>query len=175
LAESAIRAEFEKEIETGQVSKIDIERELSVVAIVGENMKHTTGIAGKLFSTIGKNGINIIAIAQGASELNISWVVKNSELRKTLNVVHESFFLSENVELNVFLMGIGTVGGSLLQQMQKQQQKLLEEKHLKIKLTGVANSKKMAFRRDGIDMAAFKEGLELSDKKSSLRGFVDEM
>src|SRR5690606_9233800 len=109
------------------------------------------------------------------SELNISWVVKNSELRKTLNVVHESFFLSENVELNVFLMGIGTVGGSLLQQMQKQQQKLLEEKHLKIKLTGVANSKKMAFRRDGIDMAAFKEGLELSDKKSSLRGFVDEM
>jgi bifunctional aspartokinase / homoserine dehydrogenase 1 len=175
IAESAIRAEFEKEIETGQVSKIDIEADLSVVAIVGENMKHTTGIAGKLFSTIGKNGINIIAIAQGASELNISWVVKTAELRKTLNVVHESFFLSENVELNVFLMGVGTVGGSLLQQLQKQQQKLLEEKHLKIKLTGVANSKKMAFQRDGIEMAAFKETLVQSENRSSLRGFVDEM
>jgi bifunctional aspartokinase / homoserine dehydrogenase 1 len=175
LAESAIRTEFEKEIETGQVSKIDIERELSVVAIVGENMKHTTGIAGKLFSTIGKNGINIIAIAQGASELNISWVVKNSELRKTLNVVHESFFLSENVELNVFLMGVGTVGSSLLQQLQKQQQKLLDEKHLKMKLTGVANSKKMVFLREGIEMSSFKEKLEQSEKKSSLQGFVNEM
>jgi aspartokinase/homoserine dehydrogenase 1 len=175
LAESAIRSEFEKEIETGQVSKIDIERELSVVAIVGENMKHTTGIAGKLFSTIGKNGINIIAIAQGASELNISWVVKTSELRKTLNVVHESFFLSENVELNVFLMGVGTVGSNLLQQLQKQQQKLLDEKHLKMKLTGVANSKKMVFLREGIEMDIFKEMLENSDKKSSLQGFVDEM
>ncbi len=175
LAESAIRNEFEKEIETGQVSKIDIERELSVVAIVGENMKHTTGIAGKLFSTIGKNGINIIAIAQGASELNISWVVKTLELRKTLNVVHESFFLSENVELNVFLMGVGTVGSSLLQQLQKQQQKLLDEKHLKMKLTGVANSRKMVFQREGIEMNSFKEMLEQSEKKSSLQGFVDEM
>lgn len=175
LAESAIRAEFEKEIETGQVSKIDIERELSVVAIVGENMKHTTGIAGKLFSTIGKNGINIIAIAQGASELNISWVVKTQELRKTLNVVHESFFLSENVELNVFLMGVGTVGGNLLQQLQKQQQKLLDEKHLKIKLTGVANSRKMVFLREGIDMNSFREKLEQSENKSSLQGFVEEM
>lgn len=175
VAESAIRTEFEKEIETGQVSKIDIERELSVVAIVGENMKHTTGIAGKLFSTIGKNGINIIAIAQGASELNISWVVKTQELRKTLNVVHESFFLSENVELNVFLMGVGTVGGNLLQQLQKQQQKLLDEKHLKIKLTGVANSRKMVFLREGIDMNSFKEKLEQSENKSSLQGFVEEM
>ena len=103
--------EFEKEIASGQINKIEAESNLSIVAIVGENMKHTTGIAGKLFSTIGKNGVNIIAIAQGASELNISWVVKSAELRKTLNVVHESFFLSENVELNVFLMGIGTVGG----------------------------------------------------------------
>lgn len=175
LAENAIHSEFEKEIKGGQISKIDIENELSVVAIVGENMKHTTGIAGKLFSTIGKNGINIIAIAQGASELNISWVVKNSELRKTLNVVHESFFLSENVELNVFLLGIGTVGSSLLQQLQKQQSKLLEEKHLKIKLIGVANSKKMTFRRDGIDMSSYEHILESADMESSVRGFVDEM
>ncbi|MFV0593049.1 MAG: bifunctional aspartate kinase/homoserine dehydrogenase I [Draconibacterium sp.] len=174
-AETAIRDEFEKEISTGQVNKLDIEKDVSVVAIVGENMKKTTGIAGKLFSTIGRNGINIIAIAQGASELNISWVVKNDELRKTLNVVHESFFLSEFVELNIFLMGIGTVGGNLLQQLKQQQEKLLKEKHLRLKLTGVANSKKMLFEREGIDISEFREGLKQSEKASSLQGFVDEM
>ncbi|MDB4582069.1 bifunctional aspartate kinase/homoserine dehydrogenase I [Draconibacterium sp.] len=175
VAEEAIREEFEKEIANGQVNKIEMESNVSVVAIVGENMKHTTGIAGKLFSTMGKSGVNIIAIAQGASELNISWVVKNEELRKTLNVVHESFFLSENVELNVFLMGIGTVGGNLLQQLEKQQERLLKEKHLRLKLTGVANSRKMAFNRDGIEIANFKDRMEGSDEKSSLRGFVDGM
>ncbi len=173
LAEHAIKNEFEKEIAVGQISKIDMESALSIVAIVGQNMKHTTGIAGKLFSTMGKSGVNIIAIAQGASELNISWVVKNEELRKTLNVVHESFFLSENIELNVFLMGIGTVGGNLLQQLQNQQERLLKEKHLKIKLTGVANSKKMVFEREGIDISSYKESLDNSDKTSSLQGFAD--
>ena len=175
MAEMSIKEEFSREIEAGQINKIDVERDLSVVAIVGENMKHTTGIAGKLFSTIGKNGINIIAIAQGASELNISWVVKNQELRKTLNVVHESFFLSENVELNVFLLGTGTVGSNLLQQINKQQQKLLVEKKLKIKLTGVANSRKMAFSRDGLSMDGYRKVLEDSEKKSGIRNFVDEM
>ncbi len=174
-AETAIRSEFEKEIISGQISKIDIESELSIVAIVGENMKHATGVAGKLFSTIGKNGINIIAIAQGASELNISWVVKTSELRKTLNVVHESFFLSENIELNVFLMGVGTVGGSLLDQIEKQYKKLLDEEHLKIKITGLANSKKMVFQREGINMANYREELSKSEMKSNLRKYVDEM
>ena len=175
IARNAIQTDFEKEIVNGQINKIFIETDLSIVAIVGENMKHSTGIAGKLFSTIGKSGINIIAIAQGASELNISWVVRNEDLRKTLNVVHESFFLSENVELNVFLMGIGTVGGNLLQQLQKQQEKLLKEKHLNIKLTGVANSRKMVFDRDGIDISAFKEILDNSDKKSDLQGFAREI
>jgi len=174
-ADRAIRDEFEKEIATGQVNRIEFEKEVSIVAIVGENMKHTTGIAGKLFSTMGKSGVNIIAIAQGASELNISWVVKNEELRKTLNTVHESFFLSEFVELNIFLMGIGTVGGNLLQQIQQQQDRLLNEKHLRMKLTGVANSRKMLFNREGIDITIFREELEKSDKKSGLQAFVDEM
>ena len=174
-AENAIRNEFEKEINNGRISKIEIENDLSIVAIVGENMKHTTGIAGKLFDTIGRSGVNVIAIAQGASELNISWVVRKEELRKTLNVVHESFFLSENIELNVFLMGIGMVGGNLLQQIHKQQEELLNEKHLKMKLTGVANSKKMLFHRDGIDIATFRAELEKSGKVSSLEGFVDEI
>jgi len=174
-AEIAIRNEFEKEIRIDRINKIEIETRLSIVAIVGENMKHTTGIAGKLFQTIGRNGINIVAIAQGASELNISWVVSNSDLRKTLNVVHESFFLSENVELNVFLMGVGTVGGHLLNQLKKQQGKLLKENHLKIKLTGVANTKKMFFNRDGIDIAQFRERLENSNRISGLKGYVKEM
>ena len=175
IAEYAIRQEFEREIANGQVNKIELERNVSVVAIVGENMKETTGIAGKLFSTMGKSGVNVIAIAQGASELNISWVVKNEELRKTLNVVHESFFLSEFAELNVFLMGIGTVGGNLLQQIQQQQERLLKEKHLRLKLAGVANSKRMIFNRDGIEIATFKEQLNQSDNVSGLQAFVDEM
>jgi aspartokinase/homoserine dehydrogenase 1 len=175
LADAAIREEFEKEIELGQVNRIEMESDVSVVAIVGENMKHTTGIAGKLFSTMGKSGVNVIAIAQGASELNISWVVKNEDLRKTLNVVHESFFLSENVELNIFLMGIGTVGGNLLAQLEQQQSRLLKEKHLRLKLTGVANSKKMLFERDGIDIKNYRKLLENAEKPSSLTGFVEEI
>jgi aspartokinase/homoserine dehydrogenase 1 len=175
LAENAIRIEFEKEILAGQINKIEIESKLSIVAIVGENMKHTTGIAGKLFSTMGKSGVNVIAIAQGASELNISWVVKNDDLRKTLNVLHESFFLSENAELNVFIMGIGTVGGNLLQQLQTQQKRLLSEKHLKVKLTGIANSRKMVFNRDGIDISTYKKSLDDSEMTSGLQGFVDEV
>jgi len=174
-AETAIRQEFEREIQLDQINKITIEENLAIVAIVGENMKHATGVAGKLFNTIGKNGVNIIAIAQGASELNISWVVKVSDLRKTLNVVHESFFLSENVELNVFLLGIGLVGGNLLEQIKQQQPKLLKEKHLKIKLAGVANSKKMLFHREGIDIATFREQMTEEGQVSSLEEFKNEI
>lgn len=174
-AETAIRQEFEKEILLGMISRIQMETDLSIVAIVGENMKHTTGIAGKLFSTLGKNGINVIAIAQGASELNISWVVKKSELRKTLNVVHESFFLSENVELNVFLVGTGLVGKSLLDQLARQYEKLLSEKHLRLKLTGLANTRKMAFNREGLTISEYREELEDSKLNSSLSGFVHSM
>lgn len=174
-AETAIRQEFEREIHLDQINKISIEDNLAIVAIVGENMKHATGVAGKLFHTIGKNGINIIAIAQGASELNISWVVKISDLRKTLNVVHESFFLSENVELNVFLMGIGLVGGNLLEQIKQQQTKLLKEKHLKIKLAGIANSKKMLFNRDGIEIESFREKMLEEGQTSGLEEFKDEI
>ena len=174
-AEAAIQQEFDREIQLDQINKITIEENLAIVAIVGENMKHATGIAGKLFNTIGKNGINVIAIAQGASELNISWVVKISDLRKTLNVVHESFFLSENVELNVFLLGIGLVGGNLLEQIKQQQPKLLKEKHLKIKLAGVANSKKMLFNREGIDIATFREKMTTEGQQSSLENFKNEI
>ncbi|MDD4191002.1 MAG: bifunctional aspartate kinase/homoserine dehydrogenase I [Mangrovibacterium sp.] len=170
-AEEAIQKEFEREIASGKISKVDIERDLAVVAIVGENMKKSSGVAGKLFHTIGKNGINIVAIAQGASELNISWVVKNSDLRKTLNVVHEAFFLSENVEVNIFLLGIGLVGGNLLKQIRLQQEKLLKEKHLKIKLVGVANTKRMLLDREGIEIEDFRERLEREGLTSGLEAY----
>lgn len=170
-AEEAILKEFEREIASGKISKVEIESDLSVVAIVGENMKKSSGVAGKLFNTIGKNGINIIAIAQGASELNISWVVKNSDLRKTLNVVHEAFFLSENVEVNVFLLGIGLVGGNLLKQIRQQQEKLLKEKHLKIKLVGVANTKRMLLDREGIAIEGFKDRLDREGMTSGLEAY----
>lgn len=170
-AEEAIQKEFEREIDTGKISKVDIETDLSVVAIVGENMKKSSGVAGKLFNTIGKNGINIIAIAQGASELNISWVVKNSDLRKTLNVVHEAFFLSENVEINIFLLGIGLVGGNLLKQIRQQQEKLLKEKHLNIKLVGVANTKRMLLDREGINIDGFKDRLDKEGMVSGLEAY----
>jgi bifunctional aspartokinase / homoserine dehydrogenase 1 len=175
IAQDAISFEFEREIASGRISKLTCENELSIVAIVGENMKHSAGIAGKLFHTIGKNGINVVAIAQGASEQNISWVVKNSDLRKTLNVVHEAFFLSPFVELNIFLVGIGTVGRDLLSQISGQQEKLKKEHRLKLKLAGVANSKKMIFNREGIDFLEIKSTMDQSGEKSDLKLFCQTM
>lgn len=175
LAEGAICKEFEREIEHELINKVIVETSLSIVAIVGENMKHATGVAGKLFTTIGRNGINVSAIAQGASEYNISWVVKTDDLRKTLNVVHETFFLSENSELNVFLIGTGLVGSNLLKQVASQQERLLAENHLKFKIAGLANSRKMIFNRDGIDVSAYPGKLNVAEMNSSVDGFVDEM
>ena len=174
-ATTAISFEFEREIASGRISKLACENELSILAIVGENMKHSAGIAGKLFHTIGKNGINVVAIAQGASEQNISWVVKNSDLRKTLNVVHEAFFLSPYVELNVFLVGIGTVGRDLVDQIGRQQEKLRTEHRLNLKLTGVANSRKMIFDREGLDVSNLKNTIVQSEIKSDLKLFCKTM
>ncbi len=175
IARDAISLEFEREIASGRISKLNCESELSILAIVGENMKHSAGIAGKLFHTIGKNGINVVAIAQGASEQNISWVVNNSDLRKTLNVVHEAFFLSPYVELNIFLIGIGTVGRDLLSQISRQQDKLKKDHRLKLKLAGVANSRKMIFDREGIDLSTLKDAISQSEAKSDLNVFCQTM
>jgi aspartokinase/homoserine dehydrogenase 1 len=174
-AETAIREEFEREIRHDQINRVMVETGLSIVAIVGENMRQSTGVAGKLFSTIGRNGINVIAIAQGASELNISWVVRTAELRKTLNVVHESFFLSENAVLNVFLVGTGLVGSHLLAQIAAQQERLLRESHLKIRITGLTNTRHMLFDREGIDAGSFREILQEKGGKADITRFVEQM
>ena len=120
-------------------------------------MKHTPGIAGKLFGTLGRNGINVIACAQGASETNISFVVDSRSLRKSLNVIHDSFFLSDYQVLNIFLCGIGTVGGSLIEQIHSQRQKLLNENGLRINVVGIANSRKAIFNREGINLSQYKQ------------------
>ncbi len=174
-AAEAAEKEFEREIARDQINRVLVETGLSIVAIVGENMRQTTGVAGKLFSTLGRNGINVISIAQGASELNISWVIRNSDLRKTLNVVHESCFLSENVELNLFLMGTGLVGSHLLSQIAAQQGKLLRESRLKIRLAGIANVHRMHFDREGMDIGAWKQLLAESSLAASVPDFIHRM
>ncbi|MGM9847070.1 MAG: bifunctional aspartate kinase/homoserine dehydrogenase I [Muribaculaceae bacterium] len=163
IAVEVLREEFKAELATGEISGIEPERDLATVAIVGENMKHTPGIAGKLFNTLGRNGINVIACAQGASETNISFVIKLESLRKALNVIHDSFFLSQTQVLNIFIAGVGHVGGNLLKQIKSQKQKLLEEKSLELRIVGVSSSKKCVFDADGIDMEQYAELLEKSD------------
>lgn len=159
LAVEVLRKEFAYEIAQGEINEIFSEDDLATVAIVGDNMKRTPGIAGKLFGTLGRNGINVVACAQGASETNISFVTDRKSLRKALNVIHDSFFLSEYQVLNIFVVGIGTVGSSLLDQIKKQQQKLMSQNGLKLNVVGIASSKKMLFTRDGINLENFREEL----------------
>ncbi len=163
LASEVLNREFCKEISTGAMFPMKVEKNLASVAVVGENMKHTPGIAGKLFGTLGRNGISVIACAQGASETNISFVVEKDSLRKSLNVIHDSFFLSEYQELNLFICGIGTVGGKLIEQIISQREKLMKERNLKLNIVGIANSRKGAFTRAGIDLEHYKEILEGSE------------
>lgn len=161
--------EFAKEIEEGAMFPMHVESGLATVAIVGENMKHTPGIAGKLFGTLGRSGISVIACAQGASETNISFVVHGDYLRKSLNVIHDSFFLSEYKELNLFICGVGTVGGMLIEQIRSQQEKLMQTHRLKLNVVGIASSHKAVFSRAGIDLATYREQLEASPESSPER------
>ncbi|MDM8250051.1 bifunctional aspartate kinase/homoserine dehydrogenase I [Phocaeicola barnesiae] len=175
LACSLLNEEFAKEIEMGEISPMKVEGGLATVAIVGENMKHTPGIAGKLFGTLGRNGINVIACAQGASETNISFVVDGASLRKTLNVIHDSFFLSEYQVLNLFVCGIGTVGHSLLEQIHGQQERLKKERGLKLRVVGIANGHQAYFCRQGIDLANFRQELDEKGVPSCTQLLHDEV
>ncbi|MBR1790032.1 MAG: bifunctional aspartate kinase/homoserine dehydrogenase I [Bacteroidaceae bacterium] len=154
-----LNEEFEKEIADGKIFPMQSETGLATVAVVGENMKHTPGIAGKLFGTLGRAGISVIACAQGASETNISFVIQECSLRKALNSIHDSFFLSEYKEVNLFVCGVGTVGGSLLEQIAQQQEKLKREQRIKLNVVGIASSKRAMFRREGLSLADFREQL----------------
>ena len=173
-AVEVLNMEFSKEIVTGAMFPMHAESGLATIAIVGENMKHTPGIAGKLFGTLGRSGISVIACAQGASETNISFVVDARLLRKSLNVLHDSFFLSEYKVLNLFICGIGTVGGNLIEQINSQYKKLKETRQLKLKVVGIASSKKAIFNRDGIDLRCYKELMETAEP-SNIQRLKDEI
>ncbi len=162
-----LEEEFKTEIEMGEITSIKPEHDLATVAVVGEKMKSTPGIAGKLFHILGRNGINVIACAQGASETNISFVISKESLRKSLNVIHDSFFLSEYNVLNVFLTGVGLVGRNLLAQIRSQQSYLLSHKNLQLRIVGLSNSHHCIFNRDGIDLDNWEAELALSQEVST--------
>ncbi|MBN2348933.1 MAG: bifunctional aspartate kinase/homoserine dehydrogenase I [Bacteroidales bacterium] len=169
---TALENEFEPEIKLRNEVVIQVEKELSIIAIVGEQMKNTPGISATLFRSLGRNGISVIATAQGSSELNISVVIKKESLRKAMNVIHEGFFLSHYKELHIYLVGIGTVGGILLQQIYQQQEKLMKEHQLKVNVVGISNSRKMLINPDGINIFNFREQLDNSGTEANLSKFI---
>lgn len=173
LAVQVLEEEFYKEIQLGSINPIMTEMDLATVAIVGENMKYTPGIAGRLFETLGKGGISVIACAQGASEVNISFVIKNKYLRKALNSIHDSFFLSEYKVLNLFITGIGTVGSKLIEQIKQQQPQLMEQYSLKLNVVGIARGTKAIFCREGLNLETYREDLEEKGIASSPQILVD--
>ena len=175
LAVQVLSTEFAQEISMGEINPPVTQHDLATVAIVGENMRHRPGVAGKLFGTLGRNGINVIACAQGASETNISFVVAKENLRKSLNVIHDSFFLSEYQVLNIFLAGVGLVGSNLLDQIRQQQEKLMRENSLKIRIVGITNSRHYIVSRSGIDLTTYKEQLAASTLVSTPEWFRDEI
>jgi aspartokinase/homoserine dehydrogenase 1 len=175
LAVSVLNAEFAPERERGEIDDIEAEKDLATVAIVGENMKYTPGIAGKLFGTLGRAGISVIACAQGASETNISFVIKLENLRKALNSIHDSFFLSEYKVLNLFIVGVGTVGGHLLEQINHQQKKLMNQNGVKLNVVGVANSKRLLMKREGLNLESCIKELKTNGIESSPAILSDEI
>lgn len=175
LAVAVLNKEFEKEIEIGEITSITAEKNLATVAVVGENMKHTPGIAGKLFNSLGRSGISVIACAQGASETNISFVVNGDNLRKALNVIHDSFFLSEYQVLNLFIVGVGHVGKRLIEQIRHQQSNLKDNKALELNVVGVANSHHCIFDRNGIDIEHYADILGKSEMVASPTTICDEI
>lgn len=174
-ARAAVEEAFAFEIDRGVVNAVRVERELCVVAIIGENMRYQPGIAGRLFRALGKNGINAVAIAQGSSELNVSVVINKEDETKALNALHETFFLSDHKTLHLFIVGVGLIGGTLLQQIREQNEELRERRGMEIQVVGLANSKKMLFDPDGIDLDNWKGQLDASPTKIDLPVYIGRM
>lgn len=174
-AVKVLRDEFATELQSGELTDISAARDLATVAIVGANMKHAAGVAGRLFNTLGRNGINVIACAQGASETNISFVIDINNLKKAISVIHDSFFLSETQVLNLFIVGVGNVGRNLLNQLAKQQEILLRDKALSLRVVGIANSRKAIFDTEGLDISAYRDLLDRSDISATPGNIRDEI
>lgn len=175
IAVEAIHEEFRNEIDYNKEIKILVEKNLSIIAIVGEKMKNTPGISATLFKSLARNGINVIATAQGSSELNISVVIKNENLRRALNVIHDGFFLSDIKEVHLFVAGTGLVGSCFLKQIRQQHRVLLEEHHVKINLIGITNSRRMHIDSKGINIDEYRDVLGSSGEKTDLSTFIARM
>jgi aspartokinase/homoserine dehydrogenase 1 len=171
-AKQAIEDELRFEIRDRLLNEVIVENDFSILAVVGEKMRNTPGIAGRIFQSLGKNGINISAIAQGSSELNISAVISKQNEAKALNVLHDAFFLSGQKTVNVFLVGTGLIGGTLLTKLNQQIEYLQKEFSLNIKIAGLANSTKMFFDEEGIDTSRWKDLLIASEKKSDIDEYI---
>ncbi|MBC3787101.1 bifunctional aspartate kinase/homoserine dehydrogenase I [Spirosoma utsteinense] len=172
---AVLDAEFATEIAHGHIDNIAIERDLSVIATVGEGMRKSSGIAGKLFSVLGKNGVNIVAVAQGSSEINISVVINKNNLSKALNALHNIFFQSEARVLNLYLVGTGLIGKTLLKQIFDQNEFLRTEKLLKVCVVGMTNTRKMLLAPRGIDLDSWQERLLTEGVTTSLPAFVEKI
>lgn len=173
-AKEVLDQTFSPEINAGDIDRdgIQIQKNVSIIAIVGEGMRRSTGVSGKLFTALGKNGINVIATAQGSSELNISVVIQKNDLSKALNAIHGVFFQSEVRTLNLFLVGTGLIGSTFLKQLSAQSEYLAKEKLLKINVVGLARSKKMWLNPAGISLTRWKDELDENGKTTSLPAYV---
>ncbi|AMQ54941.1 bifunctional aspartate kinase/homoserine dehydrogenase I [Algoriphagus sanaruensis] len=174
MAKEAIEKEFFYEIKSGEMDQVSLLHGLATIAVVGENMKQNPGASGRMFRALGQNNINVAAIAQGSSELNISAVIPQPDLQKALNALHEAFFLSENKVLHVFLVGTGLIGKALMKMIAHQQHKLLNDNELDVQIHGIANSRYMAFHEDGFDLKHPHE-LSESDQPMDLDKFITQM
>ncbi len=172
FARKLIDEAFAYEIATKKVDPLIVEKDLAIIAVVGDNMRSHPGISGKMFGNLGRNGVNVRAISQGSSERNISAVISLHDVKKAINVLHEEFFETTYKEINLFLAGVGNVGSKLLAQLQKQQRYLQKYLRIKIKVAGIANSKKMLFNDDGIDLGNWSQLLE-SGEQMNISGFVN--
>ncbi len=175
IAKEILKDEFQKEIENKDIGEVEIEKDICIIAAVGEAMKNQPGIAGKLFSTLGRNGVNIEAIAQGSSELNISFAIKSSDEEKALNLIHDTFFHNTIKTLNLFIVGTGLIGGTLIQQLKEFKANILESKGIDLKLIGISNSRKMHFDPFGIDLENWEQNLSESEELANPENFVDKM
>ncbi|MDE3235631.1 MAG: bifunctional aspartate kinase/homoserine dehydrogenase I [Bacteroidota bacterium] len=162
-AKRAVDTAFDYEIKTGQVDPLKVEHDLSIIALVGDKMKSHPGIAGRMFAALGRNGVNIRAIAQGSSERNISAVVAYADVKKAVNVLHEAFFESSYKQLNIYIVGAGNVGSKLIDQLKQQQEYLLHNLNVQARVTGIANSKKMLLNEEGINLNTWKADLQTAE------------
>lgn len=170
-----IQNEFELELLANKLSLPVVESDLSILAIVGENMKRTPGMSGKLFHALGRNGINVRAIAQGSSEFNISVIINKEDLSKALNAVHDAFFAELKKTLHVFNIGTGNIGSTLFSQLHKQHAFLEEQNDIEVKVVGISNSRRMYFNADGIDLGNWKEEMDANGEVADLATFIAKM